>query len=218
MLSREEQAEFLSAIERVRQAALRLLNANRSMPFALALISKLQLGVDQVVDAAIDQGQKLDCKAGCSHCCSVRVEAIEPEIFRIADELKKFSPEKLAALTARLQQHAARAKGVSVWDHHIQCPFLTQDLCSIYPFRPAVCRMAHSFDVEKCRVSGSEIPQSLNIVLKAEALMKGTADAYCQADLSASGHELGQAVLLALTDETAESRWYHGELVFKEIC
>lgn len=218
MLSPEEQAEFLSAIETVQQVAFSHLSANRSRPFAITFISKLQRGVDQVVHTAIDQGQKLDCRAGCSHCCNVRVEALEPEIFQIVRELKKLSPEKFEEIILRLKNHAAMAKGVSVWDHRIKCPFLTENLCSIYPVRPAVCRMAHSFEVEKCEASSAEIPQSLNIVLKSEALMKGTAEAYRKVDLPASGHELGQAVLLALTDETAESRWYEGQSVFNEAC
>jgi Fe-S-cluster containining protein len=218
MLSSEEQADFLSALEAVERVALKQLGANRELPFAVAFIAKLQHGVDQVVHAAMEQGEKLDCRAGCSHCCNVRVEALEPEIFRIAQELKKLSPEKLAALVGRLQSHAAMAKGVSVWDYRIACPFLTEDLCSIYPFRPAVCRKAHSFEVRKCEMAGAEIPQSLNIVLRTEALMKGTANAYGRAGLPASGHELGQAVLLALTDETAEFLWYEGKPVFNEVC
>lgn len=218
MLSSAEQADFMRATETVQQVALSHLNANRSLPFAITFIAKLQHAVDQVARTAVDQGQKLDCRAGCSHCCSVRVEALEPEIFRIAREVKKLAPEAFASLIARLQNHAAMAKGVSVWNHRIACPFLTENLCSIYPVRPAVCRMAHSFDAEKCAVSGAEIPQSLNLVLKAEALMKGTSGAYGKAGMPASGHELGQAVLLALTDETAESRWYEGKSVFNEGC
>ena len=83
--------------------------------------------------------------------------------------------------------------------------------------RPAACRKVHSFDVKKCESAGAEIPHSLEVILKSETLMKGTANAYQQAKLPASGHDLGQAVLLALTDETAESRWYGGELVFNGI-
>jgi Fe-S-cluster containining protein len=214
MRSREEQAEFFDAAEKVQQTVLNHLNTNRSRTFAITFISNLQRGVDNVVQAAIDNGQKFDCKAGCSYCCSARVEALEPEIFQIASELKKLPPDNIAEITARLRKHAAIAKGLAVSDYHLSCPFLKENLCSIYSIRPAVCRKAHSYDVEKCRATASEIPESLEIALKSEALMKGTAEAYSQASLPASGHELGQAVLLALTDETAESRWYSGEHVF----
>ena len=217
MLSPEEQAEFLRAMEKVQQTALHHLDSNRTRPFIISFISNLHRGVDSVVRAATHEGEQLDCKAGCSHCCRVRVEALEPEIFLIAKELKKLSPEKLDELTGRLRNHAATINGVSVFDHHITCPFLENNLCSIYQIRPAVCRKAHSFDVEKCKSPGSEIPQSLEIALKSEALMKGTADAYHRIKLSASGHELGQAVFHVLTDETAESRWCAGEEIFDQF-
>lgn len=214
MLSPEEQAEFLSAIEKVQQTALSHLDANRTRPFIISFISNLHRGVDSVVHATTHQGEQLDCKAGCSHCCHVRVEALEPEVFQIAKELKNIAPEKLEEIIGRLRNHAATINGISVFDHHIACPFLEDELCSIYPIRPAVCRKAHSFDVESCKSPGSEIPQSLEIALKSEALIKGTANAYRRIELSTSGHELGQAVLHALTDETAESRWGAGEKIF----
>lgn len=217
MLSPEEQAEFLRAIENVRQAAQRHLSANRSLPFAITFVSNLQRGVDHVSRAAADQGPTFDCKAGCSYCCHVRVEVLEPEVFQIVEELKKLPQQEFEALIERLRKHAETAKGVAVLDYRIMCPFLKENLCSIYHVRPAVCRKGHSLDVEKCKTPGAEIPQSLEVVLKSEALIKGTADAYRRVNLSASQHELGQAVLLALTDETVMSRWFNGEKVFNDI-
>ncbi|WP_165922996.1 YkgJ family cysteine cluster protein [Sulfurirhabdus autotrophica] len=213
MLSPEEQSEFLSAIEKVQHAALNQLCANQSIPFAITFISKLQLSVDQVVHTSIDR-QSIDCRAGCSHCCNVRVEALEPEIFLIAQELRKNPPDKLREVIVTLRQHVEIVKDVSIQNYHFQCPFLKDHLCSIYPVRPAICIKVHSFDVEKCKTPGAEIPQNLNIVLKSDALIKGTANAYQQIKLSASGHELGQAVLLALTDESSETKWYNGEPIF----
>ena len=217
MLSVEERAELLRAAEKVQQAAARHLSANPNKQYAITFVANLQRGVDSVMHTATDQGLHVDCKAGCSYCCHVRVQALDPEIFRIARELRKYSPEELQLLLARLQSHATVVKGVSIADHRTACPFLEDNMCSIYEVRPAVCRKAHSLDVEKCKLPGEDIPQSLDVILKAEALMKGTTDAYRQVDLSATGHELGQAVLLALTDETAESRWYAGEAIFDEL-
>ncbi len=213
MLSSEEQSEFLSAIETVQQAALNQLCSNQSISHAITFISKLQLSVDHVVQTSFDR-QTIDCKAGCSHCCNVRVEALEPEIFFIAQELRKNPPDILEDVIESLRQHAATVKDVSIQDYHFQCPFLKDHLCSIYPVRPAVCRKVHSFDVEKCKTPGAKIPQSLNIILKSDALIKGMANAYNQVKLAASGHEIGQAVLLALTDEAAETKWYNGEPFF----
>ena len=83
--------------------------------------------------------------------------------------------------------------------------------------RPANCRKAHSLDVTQCATHGPKIPQRLDVLLKAEALCKGSADAYAHIGLAAGGHELGQALLLALTDPGAEARWMNGEAVFDRI-
>jgi uncharacterized protein len=219
ILSPEEKSEVLRAIETVRQTALLHLTSNKSMTFAIGFISNLHRGVDQVVQAAKDQGLNIDCKAGCSYCCNYRVEALAPEIFQIARELKKLPQKSIDKIIERLLKHAGTVKDVSVWDHHIGCPFLADHLCTIYEVRPAVCRKAHSLDVDRCKLPGSDIPGSLEIALKSEALIRGTADAYNQVKLCASGHyELGQAVLIALTDKTAELRWFGGELVFNGPC
>jgi Fe-S-cluster containining protein len=145
------------------------------------------------------------------------VEALAPEVFRISRLLKTFPTQQFEDITERLIKHAAIVKGVSVLDYHVSCPFLRENQCSIYDVRPAVCRKVHSTDVEKCKLAGSDVPESLEVAIKSEALIKGTADAYHHLKLSASGHyELGCSVLLALQDETLESTWYGGGVVFSE--
>jgi Fe-S-cluster containining protein len=217
MLTEEEKAGFVKAVAGVQHTAYTHLSSNRSRTYAIGFISNLQRSVDQVVQAAIAQGEQFDCKPGCSHCCNVRVETSAPEIFQIVTELKKQSAESLEDLRQRLCQHVAVVSGSSVADHRASCPFLQENLCSIYAVRPAVCRKMHSYDMEKCNLLGSSIPENLDILLKVEALIKGTANAYHQIKLSASVHEIGQAILLALSDHTAEQRWYAGEKVFDEV-
>lgn len=205
MISHDEQTAYLDAIERVRQSAANHLDANRSI--AVDFVANLYRAVDKVM-----QQQKTECRPGCACCCSVRVEATEPEIFRIACEVKKLPTAQVAALLERLRDHVATADGAS----RIDCAFLDDHLCSIYEIRPAVCRRAHSLAAENCQRFAPEIPQSLDMLLQADALMKGTSEAYRQAGLHASAHELCRAVLLTLTDETAEARWLDGVSVFPE--
>ena len=217
MLSPEEQAEVARATEVVRQAALNALAADRSGSFAIRFIANLQRGVDQVLQAALASGLKIDCKAGCSHCCSARVEALDPEVLHIAAVLQKRPSAELAALTERLREHAALARGTTAQRQRMPCPLLEKNLCTVYDVRPATCRKAHSLDVRQCATPGADIPQHLDLLLKAEALCKGSADAYGHVGLVAAGHELGQALLLALTDPGAEARWMNGEAVFDRI-
>lgn len=210
MLSEDERKATLDAIERVRQSAVNHLGANRSS--AVYFIANLHRAVDKIAQQAGDHGQKAECKPGCACCCSVRVEASEPEIFRIARELRKRPADQVSAIIERLRHHVATTDGTRRTD----CAFLVKQLCSIYEVRPAVCRRAHSLSAENCRNFAPEIPQSLEKLLQADVLMKGTSEAYRQIGLNASAHELCSAVLLALTDETAEARWHEGESVFPE--
>ena len=214
-LTSEEAEAFLQSADQVREVAVRHLSNKQGLAMVISFVRNLQSGIDQVVTSSINQGVELACKAGCNHCCSARVEAIEPEVFRIAREIASRPPEEIKALIERLRAYVAMSSDVAPWKRRTPCPFLVDNLCSIYEVRPGVCRKAHSLDVAKCAENAPEIPQSLNIVLGAEALLKGTSDAYREIGLHASGHDLGQAVLIALSDSTVESRWQSGEAVFE---
>ena len=208
MLSHEEQAAYLDSIERVRQSAVKHLDSNRNG--AVDFVANLHRAVDLVMQQSNGTDRQMECSPGCDCCCSVRVEATEPEIFCIAREVKKLPADRIAAIVERLYSFTAASDGASRTD----CAFLEDRRCSIYEVRPAVCRRAHSLSAESCKRFAPEIPQSLDMLLRADALMKGTSAAYREVGLHAAGHELCNAVLLALTDETIETRWYNGESVF----
>lgn len=210
MLSDDEQAAMLAAIEKVRQSAINHLGSNPSASSAVGFVANLHRAMDKVMQQSGSQ-----CRPGCACCCSVRVEATEPEIFLIARELRQRPPAQIAILVERLRNRAAAADETS--SRH-DCAFLENSLCSIYEVRPAVCRRAHSLAAEKCRCFAPEIPQNLDMLLRARVLMQGTSEAYRQMGLRPSVHELCGTVLLALTDETAEARWCDGESVFPEDC
>lgn len=214
MLTPEEQAAFLRSADNVQRAVEQHLRSCLDKQSVISFISNLQHGVDRVIQTAINQGIGIACMEGCKHCCSARVEAMAPEIFRIARELEGRPAEELDRFVLRLKIHASMSSEATAWNQRPDCPFLTDELCSIYDIRPNVCRKAHSLDVAKCRESASEIPQDLGIGVAVEALTKGTSDAYGKLGFDASSHELGRAVLLALSDPSAEYRWYRGEDVF----
>ncbi|MDQ2778772.1 MAG: YkgJ family cysteine cluster protein [Pseudomonadota bacterium] len=214
MLSAEEQAAFDESARRVQRSVVGHLRRKPGIDDNIAFVGHLQRSVDRVVASSAADGARIDCAKGCSHCCSVRVQAMAPEVFRIADELRRLSPAALAAINDRLRAHVEAVGSKSVAEHRAPCPFLDDDVCSIYALRPAVCRKGHSADVQACREALPQIPQHLRIVVESEALMSGTAAAYAEVGLAAGRHELGQAVLMALTDPQARHRWAAGATVF----
>lgn len=211
MLSADEQSAFEESIARVRGLASRALqraNGANGAAEAIAFTAQLHRSLDTVAAQAAAAGPVPDCKAGCAHCCHVRVEATEPEVFRIAQHLAASLSDDVNTTTARLRHHITNAQNGAARQ---PCSFLADNRCAIYSVRPAACRKAHSLSVQHCAAQAPEIPQNLRLLLDAEALMAGTALAYRDLQLPASAHELNAAVLAALTDASAQERWYQGD-------
>jgi Fe-S-cluster containining protein len=216
VLKPEELSAFLRSADNVQRSAVEHLRTHPAEASVVAFVRNLHEGVDHVVSKAVHQGARMDCKAGCSHCCNARVEAIAPEIFQIAAEIERRPAAERRETVDRLKAHAAmRSEDTAPWSRRKSCPFLIDHLCSIYQVRPAACRKAHSTDVRECEANAPTIPQNLEMVLDIEALRQGTSAAYRQSGFDASGHELVQAVLLALLDPSARTRWHSGEQVFE---
>lgn len=208
MLSHDEQSAFEDSIARVRALAVHALQRTGTAEGAVAFTAQLHHSLDTVATQAAAAGPVPDCTAGCAHCCHVRVEATEPEVFRIALHLVAEGAGSVDAATARLRQHVAQADANTARQ---PCGFLVEDRCSIYSVRPGACRKAHSLSVHHCATLAPQIPQNLRLLLDAEALMAGTAQAYQAVQLPASALELNAAVLAALTDASALGRWYQAD-------
>ena len=61
------------------------------------------------------------------------------------------------------------------------------------------------------------VPENIEVVMKSSAIGHAFNAALSHKRLSANPHELGQALLLALSDESAELKWANGEQVFELI-
>ncbi|MBT9512134.1 MAG: YkgJ family cysteine cluster protein [Acidovorax sp.] len=213
MLTDDEQSAFQESIARVRQLAARSLRQAANADEAITFVMNLHRSLDTVAEQAGATGPAPDCKAGCAHCCHVRVEATDPEVFHIARHLQALPATALAAVAKRLQQHAETARQGAPRQ---ACSFLQENRCTIYTVRPAVCRKAHSLSVQHCASLAPQIPQNLRLLVDAEALMAGTAQAYADAAMPAHAHELNAAVWAALRDPTALRRWYEGDAAVLE--
>ncbi|MCO5358500.1 YkgJ family cysteine cluster protein [Acidovorax kalamii] len=211
MLTDDERSAFLQSIARVRQRAgqaLRQAQGADGADGALAFIAQLHRGLDTVAEQARTTGPQPACQAGCAHCCHLRVEATEPEVFHIAQHLRAQPATVRADAISALQRHVATAQASTTRQ---ACSFLVDERCSIYPVRPAACRKAHSLSAKHCAEQSATIPQNLRLLVDAEALMAGTALAYRDQHLPASAHELNAAVLATLSDPTALHRWHQGD-------
>src|SRR3954471_2231649 len=135
--------------------AQQLSQARTAAEVHAALVGALA-SYDQRNEQTIERtGARLDCCAGCSICCSLRIEVYAHEVFLIADHiLATFSDEELFALKERLAAHSAKVLPLTPVEHatsNIVCPLLRSGLCSVYEVRPQTCRRHHSLDVKACQ-------------------------------------------------------------------
>lgn len=106
------------------------------------------------------------CRPGCSHCCHVNVEAAWFEPIAIARLLLDESARR--STLHRIRDHAEW-----VWDATDEerrdvrrsCPFLVDDLCTIYATRPLMCRGIHAAHGSDC--GGDGVTRRLNAPMEA---------------------------------------------------
>lgn len=133
MLTDDERSAFLQSIARVRQRAAQVLRQSQGADDTVAFIAQLHRGLDTVAEQARTTGPQPACQAGCAHCCHLRVEATEPEVFHIAQYLRAQPAEALADALSALQRHVATAALNPTNPARQACSFLVDDRCSIYP-------------------------------------------------------------------------------------
>lgn len=214
MISRE-QADLLELERQVEKEITQKLRANPTAAFAVRLAAIAQQKIDQVHDEVVQKGVRFACAKGCSYCCRLKVDSYPQEAFRIARGLRE--REDQGGLIEALATHVARNKDVTDKRSRELCPFLADHACSIYELRPAMCRKTVSLDVERCKAFAETVPADPEMFYKSNAIISGSAKAYARKKLASAPHELISSVLLALTDPSAEARWWNGEDVFGAV-
>ena len=163
------------------------------------------------------------CRKGCSWCCTMQVDILPPEAFRIAAYLRETrSAEALAALTIRMAGTSAQTRGLN-WREHmalrLPCPLLEDGACGVYPVRYFTCRAHNSVDERACEdwnrgrdIPGIPVyaPQNDTTAL----IRSGFSDGLERAGLQSGLVELVSGVLTALQLSRAADRWLAGEHIF----
>lgn len=215
MVNEQEFAELQDIVASTEKATKNALRQSRNITFALHHSTAAQDSVDRLRARLSKEGVAFACRKGCDYCCTLRVESLPQETFRIARELK--ARGDVSALVDQLRGYAKKVAGLRTREHYEACPFLRNNECSIYAFRPVMCRKYNSLDVEVCKQPDAPVPENGEMAYKSNAIITGTVSGYARVGLSSEPHELGQGVLRALTDPTAEQRWFKGERVFDPL-
>ncbi|MBN9259386.1 MAG: YkgJ family cysteine cluster protein [Hyphomicrobium sp.] len=168
--------------------------------------------------------QQIACKRGCSYCCYSFVAITPPEAFRLAAAVR--SGEAGGMSVDAVRERARPLIGVSPKDRiggKLACPLLVDGACSVYRFRPLVCRQATSLDVAVCldefegRNLNARIPISGVHMQHAGSAHITLLGAMRAVGFSTDALELGAALDAALSEPDAEARWLQGEDVFGQV-
>jgi Fe-S-cluster containining protein len=183
--------------------------------------------VDQVLETTIaNHGVKVACTRGCSYCCSLQVEVQPHETFTLAEWLKHhFSPERLAAVIAKLRANAAKTRAMGPEARkrsNLACALLGDDgACTAYEARPAQCRRFHSTALETCKASHADpandsiqSPVHAAVAHNAQVIVTQAQHAVREAGLDAESMDMNLALLEALENPKALRRWRDGKKPF----
>lgn len=113
------------------------------------------------------------CRDGCSHCCHVPVQLSQVEANFIASRTgyRAAQSDRLAPMGA-------------IRGYESPCPFLAGSSCSIYPFRPIVCRSYVNLDRDSllCELTnhGAPVPLANAMQLQMDSfnILGGTRTTY----------------------------------------
>jgi Fe-S-cluster containining protein len=115
---------------------------------------------------AAEAGRSISCRIGCAACCRMLVPLSPPEAFALKDYVASLPEDRRHDIAQRLtetknhleehgllNQLSAVAEGATTHSDEefeplnrayyalrMPCPFLEQEMCSIYEARPAACR------------------------------------------------------------------------------
>lgn len=118
------------------------------------------------VKRSVDSGKTLSCGKGCAACCRMLVPLSVPETFALREWVHALPTEQQARVSARFAELKAQLLAQGLWrqfselcdareaptddalegvnrDYYalrMPCPFLEEEVCTMYDERPSACR------------------------------------------------------------------------------
>ncbi len=131
----------------------------RIFPVMLETMDFIQDIIDQLESSG--QSPEICCRQGCCLCCHSLVTIIPAEGFLIYQFLEThFNSSQMNHLFRRINTNRLLLKGSSM-DRRYElkdqtpCIFLSDNICSIYPVRPFICRSFNAVEPGACQTAYS---------------------------------------------------------------
>ncbi len=122
-----------------------------------------------------EQKPYICCRKGCAHCCkNGEFPLSEIEMEYLMSGYEKLPQDKKAEIKKKIERLISQAKTNKQLRFRHACPFLIDDICSVYEFRPIICR-THGlmFFVEENGIQKNKIPDCAKIGLNYSAVYDG---------------------------------------------
>lgn len=191
-------------------------------PQHIADAARIAADVFEISVTANPPGKPLDCKKGCSYCCSRLVGVSAPEAFWVAEQISN-SDDGFLQRDAYFER-AKRTIGADPearGSNQTPCALLNDGTCSVYSARPITCRSNASHSVAACLAAfqgeDSNIPVPLVHMFLGDRCRMAIYAALRSLKYRAVSYELSEAVSLILREENARERWYAGEDIFANV-
>jgi len=177
------------------------------------------------VTAAVERaGTPIDCRRGCSSCCTLMVEITPDEVFALTAELEaSLDAETLADIKQRAKEVDRRGRDLPPWERFLLrlfCPVLDRasGACRGHAARPAACQGYLSLDHLSCEASSRGEPKTILRPVASDlirdAVMTAQFIVLRDAGYDQSRIELSAGLAAAWADPAAEQRWLAGRQAF----
>jgi hypothetical protein len=224
-----EPATMVAAFEDTRK----ILEEGSSEPQLLKIVeSTIAIAADLWDDFKAD-APAVECRKGCSWCCYQLVATTAPEVIYAARFIRAtFDNAEFRTLRDHLATHVETAAGLTSGEHidlNIPCPFLEDDVCSIYDARPMHCRGVHSESAAFChrllderatleaQLAAGEFSDPFLLVPKVlhNSVQVGMASALDHAGNKTNLLDFAAAMQIALGNGDIAKSWLEGKPVFE---
>jgi hypothetical protein len=230
-VSREVDARGLDAepnLIHIAAATHKLLGilGNKNLPSRSSAATKYLYGLYEKSLHRAPGSENLVCEKGCSYCCHLFVSASAPQVFSIANYIRKNCTD----VDAEIERICAVEKTMRGFDpeerlagHH-PCVLLVDGQCVAYPVRPVICRMCCSLSLAACekfwdgKADVGDVPMPDYVVPLRKNYDQALWAALHNYDLPPYGYDLNHALLAALENPNAEEEWFQGADVFKGVA
>jgi Fe-S-cluster containining protein len=169
---------------------------------------------------------KVYCKKGCAYCCHQSVFVLPHEAFYLFIYLKTIcNKETLDDLKNKILEKNVITSVMdfkSILRNTKPCPFLENNICSVYEARPMACRLFQSMDVRSCIVERNnptemdKYARLYELPLRVGRMMNEGIGAYfTENGLKTTEWIIESSMSLLFNDNKLMFRWLKGEEAFK---